>query len=348
MTVTELVVLVGGLTLIGVLAWFFFKPRLATQALAQGGLQTVDITVKGGYSPNLIRATAGTPLRLRFNRQENSDCTARIVFPDFRLSKSLPPFKTTTVEFTPDEPGQYGFACGMNMLHGTLVVEAPTSGGEPQRGKDSPQEHADRGGYTLAAPKNSDADARGDGPGVRTDSCCAVGVGPQVASQVQYERVEFALPGALRTLPISTTQAEARLRAIPGVDSAEINFGAERAVLVYDPGVVDHGRLAQAVGDVAGYHAVERTTPGSEATEDEEAAARQAEVRDLRWRVGLGTVLTLPVLYAAMVGHFIDPAYVPDVLENRWAQLALTVPVMFFIGWPIHRTGWLALRHRTA
>ena len=35
---------------------------------------------------------------------------------------ALPPFRTTTLTIHPDEPGEYGFACGMNMLHGTLRV----------------------------------------------------------------------------------------------------------------------------------------------------------------------------------------------------------------------------------
>nr|MBA3620031.1 copper-translocating P-type ATPase [Acidothermales bacterium] len=102
------------------------------------------------------------------------------------------------------------------------------------------------------------------------------------------------------------------------------------------------------VHDATGYDAVERGAPGSEETEDAEAAARRAEVRDLRWRVGLGAVLTAPVLYAAMVAHFISGDYVPDLLENPWVQLVLSAPVMLLIGWPIHRTGLLALRNRSA
>ncbi len=113
----DFVVILADAALIAGLAWFFFKPRQAAHARTESAVQTVDVRVKGGYAPNLIRATAGTPLRLRFDRQENSDCTARVVFPDFRVSKSLLPFRTITVELTPTEPGEYGFACGMNMLH---------------------------------------------------------------------------------------------------------------------------------------------------------------------------------------------------------------------------------------
>ena len=63
------------------------------------------------------------PLRLVFDRQENNDCSARVVFPDVRVSKSLVAFGRTSVDLMPAHAGEYGFACGMNMLHGTLIVE---------------------------------------------------------------------------------------------------------------------------------------------------------------------------------------------------------------------------------
>ena len=348
MTSTDVVVVLLGAALIAALAWFFFRPRQAAHARVEGGVQTVDVKVKGGYSPNLIRATARTPLRLRFDRQENSDCTARVVFPDFRLSKSLPPFRTTVVELTPSEPGEYGFACGMNMLHGTLVVD-PGDGGSGAR--PDVNGRAEQGQAGQPAPVAGGERAREDARGVTEHNrvtARAVGVGPQVEEQRDCERLEFALPGALRTLPTNTAQAEAQLRAIGGVDSAEVNFGAERVVLTYDPDLVDRDQLAAAVHDVTGYEVVERGAPGSEETEDAEAAARRAEVRDLRWRVGLGTLLSLPLLYAVMVGHFVSGDYVPVVPENAWVQLVLSAPVMILIGWPIHRTGLLALRNRNA
>ena len=93
MDVADIAVTLGGLALVAVLAWYFFAPQGATQAQVAGGIQTVDILVRGGYFPNLVRVTAGTPVRLRFDRQDNSDCTSRVVFPDFRKSASLAPFR---------------------------------------------------------------------------------------------------------------------------------------------------------------------------------------------------------------------------------------------------------------
>lgn len=49
-----------------------------------------------------------------------------------------------------------------------------------------------------------------------------------------------------------------------------------------------------------------------------------------------------------MLTSFFAATWVPSVLLNPWIQLTLISPVMFYTGWPIHRTGWLALSHRTA
>ncbi len=61
-----------------------------------------------------------------------------------------------------------------------------------------------------------------------------------------------------------------------------------------------------------------------------------------------GAVLTLPVLFAVMAHEVFNAGWVPGWLLNHWLQLALITPVMAYTGWPIHRTGWLALRHRAA
>ena len=106
----EALVTIGGAVAIAALAWFFFGPKKARAAEMRGGVQEIEITVKGGYSPDLIRLQQGVPVRLIFDRQEGSDCTSRVVFPDFQLSKSLPAFQRTSVEFTPDKAGEFGFA----------------------------------------------------------------------------------------------------------------------------------------------------------------------------------------------------------------------------------------------
>ena len=55
MSVIEIGVTVSGFVVILLLAWFFFGPKKAKDAEVKGGVQEVRITVKGGYSPDVIR-----------------------------------------------------------------------------------------------------------------------------------------------------------------------------------------------------------------------------------------------------------------------------------------------------
>ncbi|NMM95323.1 heavy metal transporter [Bifidobacterium sp. DSM 109960] len=104
------------------IAWFFFAPRKAYRARIDGDMQEAVIEVKGGYSPSVIEAEAGMPLRLVFDRKEDGECSSHVVFSDFGVDRMLPAFRTTTLTLDPTDPGEYGFACGMNMLHGMLKV----------------------------------------------------------------------------------------------------------------------------------------------------------------------------------------------------------------------------------
>lgn len=102
--------------------WFFFAPRKAYRAPLRDGVQEAVVEVKGGYNPAVVEAEAGMPLRLIFDRKEDGECSSHVVFSDFGVDLALPAFRTTTLTLHPDQPGEYPFACGMNMLHGTLRI----------------------------------------------------------------------------------------------------------------------------------------------------------------------------------------------------------------------------------
>jgi plastocyanin domain-containing protein len=118
----------GAAAIVWVLWYFLFSRRpgaavAATAPAGEDGVQEIRIVVKGGYTPDTILVQAGKPVRLQFYRDETADCSERVVFEAFGINQELPAFQTTTVEFTPKEPGEYPFRCGMNMLKGLLVVE---------------------------------------------------------------------------------------------------------------------------------------------------------------------------------------------------------------------------------
>ncbi len=250
----DVVVVVAAVLLTGVLGWYFFGPRRSSRAMVEQGRQTLTVAVKGGYSPDVIEVVQGVPVRLLFDRQEAGDCSSRVVFPDFKVNQNLPAYATTAVDFTPERVGEFGFACGMNMLHGTVKVVAGSAGAR--------------------------------------STSTAVLEGPATREQLGREHDD------------------------------------------------EHG----------GTYPEPPMAPLAPRDErgDAEAAERAAEIADLARRVVVGAVLTSPVLLAVMATSLFGATWVPALLMERWFQLLLVTPVMVYTGWPIHRTGWLALSHRTA
>lgn len=114
-----------GLAFIAWIVWYFWlwKGESVQANESQTGVQEIDITVQGGYRPAEIVVKAGQLVRLHFTRRESSACSEEIVFPDFGLRSHLPQNETVTLEMTPSKPGEYAFACGMNMLHGKLIAQ---------------------------------------------------------------------------------------------------------------------------------------------------------------------------------------------------------------------------------
>ena len=120
----EVSVVIGGVALIAFILWYFFGEREQIAAsVNETGVQEIKITVKGGYSPDVIVVKRNMPVRLDFYRDETASCSEEVIFGDFGIARHLPAFKTTPVEFTPDRAGEFTFTCGMNMIRGKLIVQ---------------------------------------------------------------------------------------------------------------------------------------------------------------------------------------------------------------------------------
>jgi plastocyanin domain-containing protein len=128
MHTVDWIVIAAGLGAVAWVNWYFFLAersvaRATVAATGAAGRQEVTVTVRGGYSPAVIRTVSGQPIRLVFDRQEHSSCSEEVVFPDFGVRRFLPENQKTAVEITPPAPGTYEFTCGMGMLHGRLIAE---------------------------------------------------------------------------------------------------------------------------------------------------------------------------------------------------------------------------------
>jgi plastocyanin domain-containing protein len=125
MATDQIAVVLGGITIVVGIAWFFWGPRRTAHRaqVASSGYQEALVLVKGGYTPDLIVVQHGKPVRLSFRREETAACSEMVVFRDFGKSARLPEGQTVAVEFLPERPGEFQFTCQMGMYRGKLIVE---------------------------------------------------------------------------------------------------------------------------------------------------------------------------------------------------------------------------------
>ena len=160
----------------------------------------------------------------------------------------------------------------------------------------------------------------------------------------------YDVPIETLTLPIQgmtcascVGRVEAALRGVNGVLRAEVNFATETAQVEYLPSVADPHDLIRAVRQ-AGYQAV---LPEEEAPDaiEQQRAAHDAHLRQLRLKISVGALISIPVFFGSYPGLF---PWVPGFLQNFVVLWALTTPVQFWAGWQFYRGTWAALKHRSA
>lgn len=121
MTLDKILVIVFSV-LGAIFTYWFFLMKKDEEAVAATG-SSMDIIVKGGYSPEAVSIPKGKTTTLNFIRKDPSPCLEEVVIPDFKIRKYLPLNKKVSISITPQEEGKYEISCGMNMFHGKIIVE---------------------------------------------------------------------------------------------------------------------------------------------------------------------------------------------------------------------------------
>lgn len=142
----------------------------------------------------------------------------------------------------------------------------------------------------------------------------------------------FAIEGM--TCANCAQRVEKALRKVPGVLRAEVNFALEKADVTVRGGTVDRETLFQSVR-AAGYAAV---APEAGAQEGATPSAEAGRAREL-WMLALAALLSLPFLLQMLLMLLGSG----EILSG-WLQLALALPVQFWIGRRFYSGAWKALR----
>ena len=96
---------------------------------ASDSLQTVQVTIgPDGFSPDRVHLEPGVPAELLFTRTTDRTCATNVQIAALDVDPvDIPLQEPTPVRFTPGRAGTYTFACGMDMIRGSLVVRSDGS-----------------------------------------------------------------------------------------------------------------------------------------------------------------------------------------------------------------------------
>lgn len=124
MDISNWIVTIGGLLLIGFIAWFFWGPKKggSLAEISKSGYQEAAIQVKNGYHPARVIVQSGKPIRFEFKREETNACSEMVIFPDFQKSATLPVGQKVIIELPPMQAGTYDFTCQMGMYKGSIIA----------------------------------------------------------------------------------------------------------------------------------------------------------------------------------------------------------------------------------
>ncbi|MGR6836583.1 heavy metal translocating P-type ATPase [Syntrophomonas erecta] len=127
---------------------------------------------------------------------------------------------------------------------------------------------------------------------------------------------------------------EKKLNTLEGVESATVNLATNKAVVNYDPDIINLGVIKENVAKI-GFSAEEDTgLANTELLNDEDA-------RQLRNLLIASVILSAPMIIGMVLT--VLGLNVP-FLHNPYVQLILATPVQFIIGYRFYRNAYLAIR----
>ena len=165
-------------------------------------------------------------------------------------------------------------------------------------------------------------------------------------------KASLELPITGMTCAMCEKNVARALHKTEGVIEVTVNLATEKAAVSYVPGIVRRQDLIQAV-ERAGYGVID--TSASDAPDDAEAQARQAEIERQTRLLMTGAVFTIPLTVLSMTRHFahqlpfIMEAF-PWLMNDIWLFIfgAMATPVVIVLGRQYIAGAYKSLRNGTA
>jgi plastocyanin domain-containing protein len=109
----------GSCVLVTVLA---VTPASAVKSQAREQRVAIEVTSQG-FMPATIHLKAGAPIVLVVTRKTDRTCAKEIVIEQRKIHRALPLNRPVAIRMAPQKSGTLRYACGMDMVAGTIVIE---------------------------------------------------------------------------------------------------------------------------------------------------------------------------------------------------------------------------------
>ena len=163
---------------------------------------------------------------------------------------------------------------------------------------------------------------------------------------------KISLPITGMTCAMCQKNVARALQRTEGVVDASVNLATEKAAVSYVPGIASRQDIIQAV-ERAGYGVID--TAASDAPDDAEAKARQAEIDRQTRLLIIGALFTIPLTVLSMTRHFAHQLpflmeTFPWLMNDIWLFVfgALATPVVILLGRQYIAGAWKSLRNGAA
>ena len=104
------------------------KPRASHEStpapVASSGVQEVTLEVTdAGFVPAEVTVAKDRPIRLTVTRKTDATCAREMIFKEIAVKHDLPLNQAVTVDLPAQPSGTLHYACGMDMIKGSVVVQ---------------------------------------------------------------------------------------------------------------------------------------------------------------------------------------------------------------------------------
>jgi len=148
--------------------------------------------------------------------------------------------------------------------------------------------------------------------------------------------VKISLPVTGMSCAACAQSVESRLKSMPEVNDAAVNYGDRSVRIAYDGSAISLGSLRKAVKDI-GYDLLIDVDD----VQEKLSAIDKRQFKNLVYKLTVAILFSIPVFIVAMLSHHISAT-------DRWIMLLLSMPVIIYSGSGFYIMAWKQAMHHSA